>query len=70
MDLDMSLSRTQLLVARAAILRLGNLRLKPELCLSIGGGDMHVHARLLSREEEKPERADPQNRGAHGWIPA
>jgi hypothetical protein len=68
MNLKVSESSTQLLIAQTVILRLGYLRLKPELGFTIGGCDMDVHSRFLAGEEVEPEWANPQNRGAHGWI--
>jgi hypothetical protein len=38
----------------------------PELCLSAYAMHMDMHARLLKREEVKPETAFPEDSGTHG----
>jgi hypothetical protein len=51
MNLKVSESSTQLLIAQTVILRLGYLRLKPELGFTIGGCDMTC-IRGSSREKK------------------
>ncbi len=70
MRLDVSLSRTELLIAQSIILRLRHFGLKSKLGFPFGGSHMNVHTWFLAREEVKPKWVDTQNSRAHGRIPA
>jgi|SRR3990172_7719259 len=55
----------QLPIVESVILRQFNGRFKPEFGLPIRAVYVHVHARLLTREEKEPEPTFPENRRTH-----
>lgn len=64
---DYFLNITKLMGRKAEVLRQGNLRLKPVLSFAVGRRNMHMHTRLLPREEEKPIISFPINGRGHQY---
>ena len=62
------LNITKLMGGKAEALRQRNLRLKPVLSFTVGRRNMHMHARLLPREEEKPITSFPINGRGHQFT--
>jgi len=65
---DQSLGRPNLAVVQAVILRQFDLRLKPELRLSVCAMHMDMHARFLAREEKEPESILAKDRRTQGLV--
>lgn len=55
--------------SQAMILRQHDLRLKPELCLTIWALNMHMNSRLFAGEKVKPKAAVAENRRTHQSHP-
>jgi hypothetical protein len=66
MAVDLEECGFQLSRLKAEVIGQCDLGREPELCLSVGRVNMHMHTGLFPREEKEPEVAILENRRAHG----
>jgi hypothetical protein len=66
MEADLGESGFQISRLQAEVVGQFDLGLEPELSLSVGRVNMHVHAGLFPREEKEPEVAILEDRRTHG----
>jgi hypothetical protein len=65
---DQCLGRPNLAVVQPVILRQFDLRLKPELRLSVCAMHVDMRARFLAREEKEPESILAKDRRTQGLV--